>query len=61
MAAQLTGTKGPLRRVEEAWMMRATCSLPTPVSPVMRTGRSPCRSGSIWRYRSRMTAEPPGT
>jgi hypothetical protein len=38
MAAQLTATKGPLARAESSWRVRATSSLPVPVSPWMRTG-----------------------
>ena len=33
MAAQLTATKGPLARAESSWSVRATSSLPVPVSP----------------------------
>ena len=37
MAAQLTLTSGPATRVLQAWMTSANTSLPTPLSPVMRT------------------------
>ena len=47
MAAQLTATKGPAARGDEACRMWAICSLPTPVSPRRSTGRSPCSSGRI--------------
>jgi len=39
--AQLTATKGCLARWEWAWMSWAMRSLPTPLSPVMRTFASP--------------------
>ncbi len=37
MAAQLKGTNGFWARGEQAWMARATISLPVPLSPVMST------------------------
>ena len=37
IAAQLTCTNVSSRRSELRWMARATSSLPTPLSPVMRT------------------------
>src|SRR6184192_4312458 len=37
IAAQLTLTNGPSRRVEAAWIARATRSLPTPLSPRIST------------------------
>ena len=39
-AAQLTWISASSRRGEVSWICRATSSLPTPVSPVMRTARS---------------------
>ncbi len=38
MAPQLTGTNAPSARGPEAWIMRATSSLPVPDSPEMCTG-----------------------
>ncbi len=40
MAAQFTLTKGWFRRSLARWTVRATISLPTPVSPVMSTVES---------------------
>ena len=37
MAAQLTATKGLSRRGLRSWIMRATSSLPVPLSPVSST------------------------
>src|SRR5207302_1037410 len=37
MAAQLTATNGPLRRGESSWTVRATSSLPVPLSPAMKS------------------------
>src|SRR6266446_6046275 len=37
IAAQLTLTNGALRRADAAWIARATTSLPTPLSPRIRT------------------------
>ena len=37
IAAQLTATKGPRPRGDSSWSVRATSSLPVPLSPVMRT------------------------
>src|SRR5207245_8258106 len=37
MAAQLTATNGPLRRGESSCTVRATSSLPVPLSPVMKS------------------------
>jgi len=39
-APQLTGLNGPRARRERAWMVRATRSLPEPLSPVSSTGVS---------------------
>ena len=36
-AAQLTAISGPVRPTDAWWMARATCSLPVPVSPSIRT------------------------
>ena len=41
MAAQLTATNGLVARAEWAWMYWATTSLPTPLSPVIKTLASP--------------------
>ena len=38
IAPQFTGTNGPSARGPEAWIMRATSSLPVPDSPEMCTG-----------------------
>jgi len=38
--AQLTLTKGPLRRADAAWMTWAMRSLPTPLSPRIKTAAS---------------------
>ena len=38
-AAQLTATNGPFARALWSWILRATSSLPVPLSPVMSTGR----------------------
>jgi len=35
--AQFTATNGAWRRIDWLWMNRATTSLPTPLSPVIRT------------------------
>ena len=56
-AAALTATKGPLRRGEWAWMMRAMTSLPVPLSPVMRTVDSLCCSVSMSRKTRAMALE----
>ena len=37
MAAQFTGTKGRVARLEFTWMARAISSLPVPLSPVIST------------------------
>ena len=37
MAAQLTFTSGPAARRLQAWITSASTSLPTPLSPVIRT------------------------
>ena len=39
-AAQFTFTNGWLRRLERRWIIRATTSLPTPLSPQINTGTS---------------------
>src|SRR6516225_4099283 len=50
-AAQLIATNGPWRRALSSWMVRATSSLPVPLSPVIRTqallGPACCRSAKI--------------
>ena len=38
IAEQFTATKGALRRGDISWRVRATSSLPVPLSPEMRTG-----------------------
>jgi hypothetical protein len=43
MAAQLTFTSGPAARGLQAWMTSARTSLPTPLSPVIRTRLSEAR------------------
>ena len=40
MAAQLTATNGPARRVLCSWICRATSSLPDPLSPSISTAKS---------------------
>ena len=37
MAPQLTARNGRVRRRLRSWMVRATSSLPVPLSPVMNT------------------------
>src|SRR5207249_12010382 len=44
IAAQLTATNGPLRRGESSWTVRATNSLPVPLSPAMKSVASVGRS-----------------
>jgi hypothetical protein len=39
-APQLTGMKGPATLGEASWMNRASRSLPTPLSPIIRTVES---------------------
>ena len=49
-AVQLTSMKGPSRRPPAAWIARATCPLPAPVSPSRRTvGAAP--RGAVARAR----------
>jgi hypothetical protein len=50
--AQLTAMNGPSRRGEAEWMLWATSSLPTPVSPSIRTVQSPWATVSMSRYSS---------
>ncbi len=38
MAEQFTATNGPFARWDIWWMVRATSSLPVPVSPTISTG-----------------------
>ena len=49
MAPQLTFINGPAWRTDMSWMAEAMTSLPTPVSPVTRTG---LLVGATWRTRS---------
>ena len=50
IAAQLMATNGLLRRFESSWIVRATSSLPVPLSPWISTVHGPaaiCRTR--WR------------
>ena len=38
IAEQFTATNGPLARCDRSWIVRATSSLPVPVSPRISTG-----------------------
>ena len=59
IVAALSTTKGPLLRVDELWMVRATCSLPEPEGPkiMMRLLVGATRS-MVWR-RWLIVPEPP--
>jgi hypothetical protein len=48
--------KGPLARAESSWSVRATSSLPVPVSPWMRTGAGVTAACSMSRWTSCMGA-----
>ena len=47
MAPQFTRMKGPVFRRDRLWMVRATTSLPEPVSPRIRTGASAGATSSM--------------
>ena len=49
IAAQLTATKGPRPRGDSSWSVRATSSLPVPLSPVMSTAAGVGAASSINR------------
>ena len=49
MAEQLTATKGPLFLGDNSWRLRATSSLPVPLSPEMSTGAEVGAARSISR------------
>jgi hypothetical protein len=57
MAAQLTATKGRDLRGLRSWRVRATSSLPVPLSPVMRTETLEGAMRSMRERISRMDGE----
>ena len=59
MAPQLTGTMGPLPRWLQAWMARATSSLPVPDSPCTSTGAMLRATLAMRCLTARMAADSP--
>ena len=59
MAGQLMGTKGLLRLGLRSWMVRATNSLPVPLSPVINTEAVLGAANSIRRKISCMGGDAP--
>ena len=59
MAAALTVTKGRERRGLDAWIARATSSLPVPVSPTTSTGELAAPTSSMRARRSRIAGLSP--
>ena len=56
MAAQFTATKGPFDRGERSCRVRATSSLPVPLSPLISTGAVVGAATSMRRYTACMPA-----